>query len=207
MTMPESFNPSPACAILPVRKQEHVGFLHQLFNSNRGESLRINRSEFAGRFIFSLRQYSDKPLKQGIPEGYTGVPVEFPDTGLSSHQKRFCYFPMEHVQQINDFISSCFDLYFHVYFFDTRDLDDLEDASQAPVNITRQMLVDSFVLGLDMEDFSRATETVKKREYRQAVKEMVRKQQRYLKKDYNFRRKIYERRRKHLKNMLVGILK
>ena len=92
--MPESFDPSPACAILPVRKQEHVGFLHQLFNSNRGEPLRINRSEFAGRFIFSLRHYSDKPLKQGIPEGYTGVPVEFPDTGLSSHQKLTCSSPL-----------------------------------------------------------------------------------------------------------------
>ena len=107
------------------------------------------------------------------------------------------------MEQINDFIAGCFDLYFHTYFFDTRDIEEMElEGDQGSTRVTRQMLVDSFVVGLDMLDFARATETVKKREYRKSVKEMVRTQKKFLQKDYNFRKKIYLKRRKNLQGIL-----
>ena len=188
---------------LPVRKPEHIDFLRDIFDGERGRPIKINRSEFTGRFIFSLRCYSDKPVPQKIPEGMTAVEIEFPSAQWSSHEKRYTYFPVEHVIQINDFLSSCFDLYFHIYFFDTTDIDDLgSDDELSQIEITKQMLVDSFVTGLDMVDFARSSETIKKREYRRSVKEMVRKQKKFLRKDYNFRRKVYNRRRKYIKSIL-----
>ena len=198
-----SFSKSDSTLILPLRKQEHVDFLRDLFNGQRGLPIKLTRHEFAGRFIFSLRKYADRPVQQRIPEGMIPVEIQFPDTSNSTHENRYAFFPVEHVEQINDFIASCFDLYFHTYFFDTGDIEQMEsEGDQGSTRVTRQMLVDSFVVGLDMLDFARATETVKKREYRKSVKEMVRTQKKFLQKDYNFRKKIYLKRRKNLQGIL-----
>ena len=194
---------SDSTIILPLRKQEHADFLRDLFNGQRGQPIKLSRHEFAGRFIFSLLKYADRPVQQRIPEGMIPVEIEFPDTSNSTHENRYSFFPVEHVEQINDFIAGCFDLYFHTYFFDTRDIEEMElESDQESPRVTRQMLVDSFVVGLDMLDFARATETVKKREYRKSVKEMVRTQKKFLQKDYNFRKKIYLKRRKNLQGIL-----
>jgi hypothetical protein len=194
---------NPSIVILPIRKPEHADFLRDLFNGTRGQPIKLNRDEFAGRFIFSLRAYSDKPNKQSIPEGMMPVPVEFPDTNCTTHQKKYCFFPLEHVEQINDFLSAYFDLFFHVYFFDIRDLDiEKTEEDFGDIEVTKQMLVDSFVVGLDMLDFAKGTETIKKREYRKSLKEMKRLQEKFLKKDYNFRKKVFNRRKNHLKSIL-----
>lgn len=192
-------NVSRQSLILPIKKQEHLNFLVQLFNGAANLPIKISRNEFLGRFIFALRKYSSTPQRQVVPEGYFPLEIEFPGTSHSTWEKHFCYFPMEHVEQINDFISAAFDLYFHVYFFDTGDLDKMTDeGGYQGQEITREMLVDSFVFGLEMVDFSRATETVKKRQYRKELKELARKQRKFLEKDYVFRKKIYANRRKNL---------
>jgi hypothetical protein len=190
-------------AILPIRKEEHADFLRSLFNGHRGVPIKIARKEFAGRFIFSLRKYSPAPLRQVIPDGYIPVEIEFPETPYATPDKHFCFFPLEHVEQINDFIGAAFDLFFHVYFFDTGDLEKTDEEGSPFSEITREMLVESFVVGLDMIDFSRASETVKKRQYRKQVKEMARKQRKFLEKDYVFRKKIYANRRKNLNKILL----
>ncbi len=191
--------------ILPIRKKEHADFLRSMFNGSRGQPVKINRDEFLGQFIFSLRRYSNKPNCQPMPEGTFPVEVQFPASSLSTADRHFCYFTLEDVERINDFISSVFDLYFHVYFLDTRDISKLQEEDEfIDVDITREMLVDSFVFGLDMLDFSKANETIKKREYRAQMKEIARARQKFLKKDYNFRKKIYQRRRMYLKNMILG---
>ena len=98
------------------------------------------------------------------------VEIQFPDTSNSTQENRYAFFPVEHVEQINDFIAGCFDLYFHTYFFDTRDIEEMElEGDQGSARITRQMLVDSFVVGLDILDFARATETVKTRCHRNSL--------------------------------------
>ena len=196
-------NESKTTVILPVRKEEHIDFLRDLFNGARGQPIKINRKEFVGRYIFSLRKYANSPQRQIIPNGMTGVEIEFPDTEVSTCKKHFCFFPVEHVEQINDFISAAFDLYFHVYFLDTRDIDRIEEeADFSNIEITREVLVDSFVFGLDMVDPARANETIKKREYRRQMKEMTRIRNKFLKKEYRFRRDIYLKRRNYLRIML-----
>lgn len=195
-------------AILPIRKPEHADFLRELFNGKRGEPLQITRSDFTGRFIFSLRHYSKRPVTQKVPQGMIPVEVVFPQTQLSTSERRFCYFPLECVEQINDFLGAAFDLYFHIYFFDTGDLENLDPRDELrEVPLTRELLVDSFVSGLDMEDISRASETFKKRQYRKQVREMARLREKFLKKDYNYRRKIYQKRRNNLKYNLFDKLK
>jgi hypothetical protein len=197
---------NPSVVLLPIRKAEHADFLRDVFDGIRGQPIKIHRNEFVGRFIFSLRSYSEKPAKQIVPDGMTPVEIEFPDTPCTTHQKRYIYFPPEHIEQINDFLSAYFDLYFHIYFFDVPDMDK-ENNEMNGVEITRQMLVDSFVVGLDMNDFSKATETIKKREYRKSLKEMARLREKFLKKDYNFRKKVWVRRKKHLHKILFQDVK
>lgn len=193
---------------LPIRKEEHVDFLRSMFDGTRGQPIKINRNKFLGRHIFSLRKYSSCPTRQVIPEGYVATEIEFPYTPHSTSEKNFCYFPLEHVEQINDFISAVFDLFFHIYFFDTRDIENREEQDEfGDQEITREILVDSFVVGLDMIDLARANETIKKRIYRRQMKEMERKRKKFLRKDYNFRKEIYLRRRNNLKIIMFESLK
>jgi hypothetical protein len=77
---------SDSTIILPLRKQEHADFLRDLFNGQRGEPIKLTRHEFAGRFIFSLRKYADRPVQQRIPEGMIPVEMQFPDTSNSTHE-------------------------------------------------------------------------------------------------------------------------
>jgi hypothetical protein len=194
--------------IIPIRKQEHVDFIRNLFNGTRGLPIKITRNEFTGKFIFSLRQYSALPKQQIIPDGYIPVAFEFPETEYSQHKKHFCYYSLENIEMINDFISAFFDLYFHIYFFDTTDIDHLTGSDEfGNIEITKQMLVESFVVGLDMFDFSKSSETIKKREYRKSVKEMVRKQKKFLQKDYLFRKKLYDKRRNNIYSIVFQHIK
>jgi glycosyltransferase involved in cell wall biosynthesis len=132
-------------------------------------------------------------------------PVElvFPETSHCKSGNNFFYFPLEAVEQINDFVSATFDLYFHTYFFETFDLDKL---SQTPnfehVEITKELLIDSFVFGLDLVDTSKANETFKKRLYRKQLKEIARLRKKFIMKDYNFRKSIFIQRRKNLNFLL-----
>jgi hypothetical protein len=189
--------------IVPVKKKEHIDFIRDIFDGEKGKPIKINRHEPVGRFIFSHREYSSKPVCQNIPPGYTAVEIEFPCQENSSHENHFCYFSIEAVTQINDFVSAWFDLYFHTYFFDTCDIErDEKNGEFENIEITRDMLIESFITGLDMDDYSRANETMKKRELRAAIKGLARKHNKLLRKDYNFRKKIYMKRKNNLKHIL-----
>lgn len=190
--------------ILPIRKTEHVDFLRDIFNGTRDQPIRITRKNFIGRFIFSLRSPSKIPKPTSVPLGMIPVQIELPDTHLAKCDRSFFYFTQEHIEQINDFISATFDLYFHIYFIDTSDLEKLDQEDEfRSATITREMLVDSFIFGLDMTDYARANETIKKREYRKQMKELELKRWKFLKKDRMFRKNIYLKRRKNLKFMIV----
>lgn len=194
---------SRSVVVIPIRKTEHADFLRDMFNGERGKPIKINRNEFTGKFIFSLRKYSRFPVLQKIPEGYIPVEFEFPETEYSQHHCQFCFYPLEHVEMINDFVAAFFDLYFHLYFTDTKDIDRLQNEDEfGNVEITRDILIDSLVFGMDMTDVSKAIETTKKREYRKSVKEMVRKIGKFKQKDIRFRRKLYEKRRRNIYNVV-----
>jgi glycosyltransferase involved in cell wall biosynthesis len=194
--------------LLPIKKQEHLNFLVQLFNGSGDKPVKITRLNFCGKFIFSLRKVSLKPIPQVIPENYKTVELVFPETSHCKSGNNFFYFPLEAVEQINDFVSATFDLYFHTYFFETFDLDKL---SQTPnfehVEITKELLIDSFVFGLDLVDTSKANETFKKRLYRKQLKEIARLRKRFIMKDYNFRKSIFIQRRKNLNFLLFNMHK
>jgi hypothetical protein len=70
------------------------------------------------------------------------------------------------------------------------------------VEITKELLIDSFVFGLDLVDTSKANETFKKRLYRKQLKEIARLRKRFIMKDYNFRKSIFIQRRKNLNFLL-----
>lgn len=190
--------------ILPIRKMEHVDFLRDLFDGTRDKPIRIHRKHFIGRFIFSLRSPSKIPKPTVIPQGMIPVEIELPETHLSKSDRHFFHFTQEHIEQINDFISAAFDLYFHIYFIDTSDLEKLDQEDELrTATITREILVDSFIFGLDMVDYARANETIKKREYRKQMKELELKRWKFLKKERTFRKNIYLKRRKNLKFMIL----
>src|SRR5690606_10902151 len=105
-------------AILPVKKQELVAYLYDVMDTKPGQPLKLTRRNFVGRFITSLRKYSNVPIKTEIPDSYVSVVVEIPGSEVSDPDRKFNYFPSEHIEQINDYLQASFDLFFHVYFFD-----------------------------------------------------------------------------------------
>lgn len=189
-------------AILPVKTPELAAFLYNTFDTPPGEPIKLSRSHFAGQFITGVRSYSNTPKKQHIPDGWTSVVVEFPSDENSTADRKFCYFKNEFIHCIHDVIKSSFDLFFHVYFYDTSDLNNFEWEQMGMTEVSKLFLVESFIVGLGLVDIDSAPETIKKREYRKEVAEWNKKRQRFLKKDYRFRRRIYEKRRETLLNIL-----
>lgn len=189
-------------AILPVKKQELVAFLYDTFNVIPGEPLKLTRKSFTGRFITSLRKYSDVPISSPVPGGWIPVIVEFPKTDHSTAERHFNYFTLESTEQINDFIQASFDLFFHVYFFDHTGLNKIDDEQSGDIELTKMNLVDSFVFGLNLVDIGSANETIKKREYRRELENLHKKRERFIKKERRFRKEIYEKRKQYIKNVL-----
>lgn len=188
-------------AILPIKKQEFVAYLYDTFNVEPGHPVKLNRTQFTGRFITSLRKYSDKPIETYVPDGWIPVIVEFPKSKLSTSERHFNYFTQEITEQINDFVQAAFDLFFHVYFFDLGSLRKI-DCTDDDETVTKLHLVNSFIAGLRLVDVGSAADTIKKREYRREVEILQRKRARFVKKEREFRRKIYEKRKMYIKNIL-----
>lgn len=189
-------------AILPVKTPELAAFLYNTFDTPPGEPIKLSRAHFAGQFIIGVRKYSDTPVKQYIPEGWTSVVVQFPSDESSTADRHFCYFKNEYIMCIHDVIKSSFDLFFHVYFYDTSDLNNFEWEQMGMTEVSKLFLVESFIVGMGLVDIDSAHETIKKREYRKEVAEWNKKRQRFLKKDYRFRRRVHEKRRETLVNIL-----
>ena len=189
-------------AILPVKKQELVAFLYDTFNAEPGKPIKLTRTHFTGRFITSLRKYSDLPIESPVPNGWIPVIVEFPQTVNSMAERHFNYFTLEYIEQINDHIQAAFDLFFHVYFFDLTGLRNIHDENNIDNELTKLHLVDSFVAGLKLVDIGSANETIKKREYRRELEILTKKRARFIKKEREFRKKVYEKRKQYIKNIL-----
>jgi hypothetical protein len=194
-------------AILPVKTQELVAFLYSTFETTPGQPIKLNRDHFAGRFITGVRSYSDTPLVQTVPCGWISVVVEFPEDEHSTADRHFCYFSREHIICIHDVVKASFDLFFHVYFYDTSDLNTFEWGQMGMTEVSKLFLVESFIVGMGLVDMDTAHETIKKREYRKELAEWNRKRQQFLKKDYRFRKRIHEKRRENLQNILKEQLK
>jgi hypothetical protein len=189
-------------AILPVKKQELVAFLYDTFNAEPGHPVKLARTHFTGRFITSLRKYAKLPIKQPVPEGWTPVVVEFPETPNSTTERHFTYFTLECAEQINDFLQASFDLFFHVYFFDLSGLRNLDDETTEETELTKMHLVDSFVSGLNLVDLGSSNEMIKKREYRRELEILTKKRKRFLQKERRFRLEIYKKRKEYIKSVL-----
>jgi hypothetical protein len=189
-------------AILPVKKQELVAFIHDTYNTPPGEPIKLSRAHFTGRFITALRKYSNTPVKQKIPDGWFSVIVEFPNPSNSTTQRHFNYFPLEHIEQINDYMQAAFDLFFHVYFFDLSGLRNINADETEETELTKMHLVDSFVAGLNLVDLGSANEMIKKREYRKEVEILTKKRKSFIQKERRFRAEIYKKRKQYIKNIL-----
>lgn len=194
-------------ATLPVKTHELAAFLYNTFETKPGDPIKLNRNHFAGRFLIGARNYSETPKKQQIPDGWTSVVVEFPADDNSTADRHFCYFKNENVMCAHDVIKAAFDLYFHVYFYDTSDLNNFEWEQMGMTKVSKLFLVESFIVGLGLVDIESADETIKKREYRKELAEWNKNRQRFLKKDYRFRKRIHEKRRENLLNILNEHLK
>lgn len=189
-------------AILPIKNQELVAFLYDTFNAEPGQPIKLIRTQFTGRFITSLRKSSDLPVKSPVPDGWIPIIVEFPKSDHIDAEKHFNYFNLERAEQINDYIQAAFDLFFHVYFFDLTGLRNIHKENNIDSDLTKLHLVDSFVAGLKLVDIGSANETIKKREYRRELEILTKKRARFIKKEREFRKKIYEKRKLYIKNIL-----
>lgn len=202
---PSSLNfqtPGTNQAILPVKKQELVAYLYDAMETQPGQPLKLTRRNFVGRFITSLRKYSVLPIKTEIPEGWVSVLVEIPDSEVSNPDRKFNYFPAEHIEQINDYLQASFDLFFHVYFFDLGSMRKIDCGTDEEIELTKLHLVDSFISGLNLIDLEGANEMIKKREYRRELESLNRKRLSFLQKERRFRAEIYEKRKKYVQSVV-----
>lgn len=189
-------------AILPVKKQELVAYLYDVMEIPPGQPLKLTRRNFVGRFITSLRKYSDVPVKSQVPDGWIPLLIELPQTdNYSTSERHFNYFSLEHAEQINDYMQASFDLFFHVYFFDLGSMRKIDCGNEEEIELTKLHLVDSFISGLNLIDLDGANEMVKKREYRRELENLNRKRISFLKKERRYRIEIYEKRKKYIQNI------
>ncbi len=191
----------PLQAVLPVRKQNMIPFIYTLFDSEFGNPLKLSRNHFLGRFITSLRTYSDFPVKQQIPKDWIPVVVEFPNSTYSTADRRFIYFNMECVEIINDAIQATFDLHFYLYFFNSASLAKLAEEISPDAELTKSDVVESFIVGYNLVDFGSPYDQIKKRDYRTQMKIFEAQKAALLKKAYRYLRKILENQHKFLKNI------
>jgi hypothetical protein len=202
---PNSVNfktPGTNQAILPVKKQELVAYLYDVMETPPGQPLKLTRRNFVGRFITSMRKYSNVPVKTEIPECWSYVVVEIPVSDVSNPDLHFNYFPLEHVEQINDYLQASFDLFFHVYFFDLGSMRKIDCVAEEEIEFTKLHLVDSFISGLNLIDLDGANEMMKKREYRRELEYLNRKRLTFIKKERRFRIEIYEKRKKYIQSVV-----
>ncbi len=189
-------------AILPIKKQELVAFIYDTFNTSPGETVKLTRKNFTGRFITSLRKYSNFPVSSKISDNWIPVVVEFPKTDNSTSERHFNYFTVESIEQINDFIQAAFDLFFHVYFFDLTGLRSIENENIPENELTKMHLIDSFVAGLNLLDLGSAHEMIKKREYRRELEILTKKRRCFLQKERRFRLEIYNKRKRFIEKII-----
>jgi hypothetical protein len=185
-----------AQAILPVKNIEMAAYFYDIYNTAPGEAVELKRTEPIGSLITGLRSYSKKPVKQTTPEGWIPVCVLFPESENSTAKNHFIYFKTEDIERINDVMRGFYKLYFHTYFSDLADLHKFKNGENAPADVTKKLLVDSFLIGLGLMDVTQAEERIKKRSYYMEVKKLEALRRKFVVRDYNFRKKIYQKRRK-----------
>lgn len=190
----------PNQAIVPIANDELYCFLCDFHDQFRSWPVKISQNNALGELIFSLRRYSRMPIKQKLPNGWIPVLVEFPEVADSTSKKHFVYYPVEAINQINHALAALFDVYFHVYFNHHKDID--LDAEMEEEEKTRLMLIDSFIFGMGIKDYNHASEKVKKRAYREEVYELNRLRNKFRIKDFRFRQKVFDKRRKFIKEIV-----
>lgn len=191
----------PNQAIVPVATDELYCFLCDWHGQFRSWPVKLRQDNAIGELIFSLRRYSEVPVKQKIPAGWMPVLVEFPLTSDSTAAGHFVYYTTEAINQINHALSALFDTYFHVYFNHHKDIDC--DTDMDSIEKSRMMLVDSFIFGMGIKDYNQASEKVKKRAYRDEVYEINRLRKKFIMKDLRFRLKVYEKRKKNIQTIVI----
>jgi len=189
-------------AVIALKDRELVAFLYSQFKTSPGDTVKLSRKNMIGRFIFSTRSISQKPPEQNIPDGWYPVVVELPKSEFSHNERYFNFYSLERIEMIQDFVKAHFDLYFHTYFFDTTDIATFDCSEYGVSEFTRQMLVDSFVAGINVFDFESLPETIKKRDYRKELNMIRKKRRKFLEKDVVFRKSIYEKRLSDMKSIL-----
>jgi hypothetical protein len=179
-------------AILPVRNQELVAFLNYELKNKPNHPVKLIRTVFLGKFITSLREYSDVPIKQKIPLGWIPIVVEFPNTELSTVSRHFNYFSLEHVEEIDDHLQGRYDLFFKMYFADDENIVKFMNEEMEEIEFSKMILIKSFLVGLNLIDFGDSDATIKKREYRMKLQEINRKIERMRKRWYRYKKNIFE---------------
>lgn len=139
--------------VLQLKKPHYEKYLMYLFDQSTG-TIRINRSNEAGKYLSSRVRYSDLPVQR--PEGIT-IDLLMPSSELDGSKSHFLYYSPEDTQRINDFLSSSSALDFSM----------MVHVGTNELNIDRKTVISIFS-GIMFDDDK--YEMLKKKEYRKRLK-------------------------------------
>jgi len=132
-------------------------FLRYIFNGN-GSVVEVNRTHPIGQYICSMRKYSDWPVKELKPPRNFEfcIKLSFPK---NRSENRFVYFTQEDTMNINDVINTYFDIEFWMYYLHGKKM-----------GIQQKEILESFIITRKLTSLSYNTEMLKKRGYREEIR-------------------------------------
>lgn len=145
-------------------------YFRYLFGNKGAGVVNVSRRCKLGVFVLGLRRYSDLPLKQKQPKGmdypttiYTADLPETVDISASERRspKKFVYYTCADLQEINEMTELYFDLDFWRYYIHASKL-----------KVAQKDILESFILTRRLVSIEGDNEMLKKREYREELKNL-----------------------------------
>ena len=143
---------------LELKKPWYINYLRWVFDSDT-DTIKINRSENLGRYLFSFVRNSSLPVHFDKTKPH--VTLIMPDHKNSTGKNKFMYYNEEDMVYINDQIESCARF----------DLSNMINASRRDLGMNRKTVVSIFTTLIFGED---SYEALIKSEYRNRKKKVLR---------------------------------
>ena len=146
-------------AILYLRHEYLHDYLRFLFDSEGKPEIEIGRGHKLGSYICCIRKYSDMPKETKAPRGFEyEVRLTFPSNRTKS---KFIYFVQEDIMDINDMVEAYFDIDFWRYYLHGQKM-----------SIPQKDILETFIISRKLNSLAYNTEVLKKREYREELRNM-----------------------------------
>jgi hypothetical protein len=143
-------------ADISINKPILLDFFKYLFKEEEGAFL-ISSTKDIGKYLISRVSYSDIPVKK-IPGS---IRIKLPKTANTTGQNKYLYYTKEDVEKINFELDATFSIDFDRYYLQGLKL-----------NLKQKEILSSYILSRNLISAEGDIETLKKRKYREEMKNL-----------------------------------